>query len=538
MNPQAIKLALLLNDSQFPVDKEARPTGPGNGNAGLFSDLLRQAMKPADGHLPAAGNSSNTNEIRPDWLEYFHNKLIQMGTPVKDLSISRKALPYLKGILVGHGYSESAAAGILDKIFQGGSGHEIKLAELFERLSDLNLPSKKKSLQPSIEIAAIPYLEASLLRLGLDQVAVRTVMDQAMERGGQLSLGRLCQGLRRIMSQAPGSKQLSVDGDPADGIRGMLARAGLIDDGKADKGPISLERFIRMLEEKVAALTPRSQTEDEIRRNVDGLVENVLASKREKHGKSSEESFYAHKAKSLPDSDAQAGRETSGEWKTSTADVAMKSRMGEKVARLQERQDKLLCQAERPREAEAKGIEKGVKGQDKTAMACLFREAIIDHAAVQGGAVRKAAGPVIPAYVVNQVSRQIASSLGRGENHITIQLKPPHLGSVRIDMNIENSVLRVEMLTEHSSARDILISHIQELKESLIQQGVKLDRVDVQVSYNFGQSMAQARRGQHGFDRRGQGQRGGIGMFESLDDFQETMTAQMIRADALLDLMA
>lgn len=94
------------------------------------------------------------------------------------------------------------------------------------------------------------------------------------------------------------------------------------------------------------------------------------------------------------------------------------------------------------------------------------------------------------------------------------------------------------MTTEHDSVKEFLVSSIQELRDSLVQQGVKLERIDIQVNYDFGQSMAQARRGQNGFQRQRQEQRGGLSVVEGNLDVLETTTPRIIRADALVDLVA
>ena len=45
------------------------------------------------------------------------------------------------------------------------------------------------------------------------------------------------------------------------------------------------------------------------------------------------------------------------------------------------------------------------------------------------------------------------------------------------------------MTAEHQSVKELLLNNINELKEALVQHGVNLEKVDVQVNYNFGQSL-------------------------------------------------
>jgi hypothetical protein len=67
---------------------------------------------------------------------------------------------------------------------------------------------------------------------------------------------------------------------------------------------------------------------------------------------------------------------------------------------------------------------------------------------------------------------------------------------------------------------------------------VKLEKLDVQVNYNLGGSMAQAQRGQKEFERQREGQRGRPDGVTDNRDVSEKTTPRIIRADALLDLVA
>ena len=51
------------------------------------------------------------------------------------------------------------------------------------------------------------------------------------------------------------------------------------------------------------------------------------------------------------------------------------------------------------------------------------------------------------------------------------------------------------MTAEHHSVKELLLNNVNELKDALIQQGVKLEKMDVQVNYNFGQSLNASKEG-------------------------------------------
>jgi hypothetical protein len=60
---------------------------------------------------------------------------------------------------------------------------------------------------------------------------------------------------------------------------------------------------------------------------------------------------------------------------------------------------------------------------------------------------------------------------------------------------MKNNVLKVAIVSEHHAVKELLVSHVHELKEALLEQGIELQSVDVQIDYNFSQSMANAQKG-------------------------------------------
>ena len=94
-----------------------------------------------------------------------------------------------------------------------------------------------------------------------------------------------------------------------------------------------------------------------------------------------------------------------------------------------------------------------------------------------------------PSYLINQVGRQIARSIHNGKNVIKLQLKPPELGTIKIEVGIEDNRLRLSMITQDKIVKHILLSNIHELKEALVEQGIKPDKIDIQLDYNPDQSL-------------------------------------------------
>ena len=62
-------------------------------------------------------------------------------------------------------------------------------------------------------------------------------------------------------------------------------------------------------------------------------------------------------------------------------------------------------------------------------------------------------------------------------------------------MDIQDQTLRLSMTAEHHSVKELLLNNVHELKEALVQHGIKLEKVDVQINYNFGQSLNASKEG-------------------------------------------
>ena len=76
---------------------------------------------------------------------------------------------------------------------------------------------------------------------------------------------------------------------------------------------------------------------------------------------------------------------------------------------------------------------------------------------------------------------------------LRLHLKPPELGALRVEIDIKDGVLKLDMMAENQSAKDLLLSNVPELKDALIEQGIKLEKLDVQIHYGFNQTLANSK---------------------------------------------
>lgn len=110
----------------------------------------------------------------------------------------------------------------------------------------------------------------------------------------------------------------------------------------------------------------------------------------------------------------------------------------------------------------------------------------------------------LPAYVTDQVARQISKAVRNGDSEIRFHIKPPDMGRVELSIATTASGLKISILTEHSATRDMLMNQSTDLRTILADQGIRIEKMDVGLSGNFGQNMAQAR---HDSDQSGKGRK-------------------------------
>lgn len=91
--------------------------------------------------------------------------------------------------------------------------------------------------------------------------------------------------------------------------------------------------------------------------------------------------------------------------------------------------------------------------------------------------------------IVNQVVEQIKVSVKADTSSMEIQLNPEHLGKVNLSVVAKEGHITAQFVTENEMARQALEGQIQQLRETLGQQGLKVDEVEVTVSnFDFAQS--------------------------------------------------
>lgn len=83
--------------------------------------------------------------------------------------------------------------------------------------------------------------------------------------------------------------------------------------------------------------------------------------------------------------------------------------------------------------------------------------------------------------VIRQVVEEIKVTVKADTSSFEMQLNPEHLGKINLQVAAKNGVVTAQIATETLEAKEILQAQIATLKETLEQQGVKVEAVEVSV---------------------------------------------------------
>lgn len=96
--------------------------------------------------------------------------------------------------------------------------------------------------------------------------------------------------------------------------------------------------------------------------------------------------------------------------------------------------------------------------------------------------------------ILDQVTEKLEVSLFDNKSEMVIKLKPNDLGNVTVKITIENGVMNAKFLAESVKVKETLESNLNNLKESLKEQGLNVQDLNVSVdsgrsqNHNFSQN--------------------------------------------------
>ncbi len=95
--------------------------------------------------------------------------------------------------------------------------------------------------------------------------------------------------------------------------------------------------------------------------------------------------------------------------------------------------------------------------------------------------------------IANQIIERIRVTIQPEQTSMELQLNPEHLGKVNLSVQSKNGVMTAQFVVQNEISREAIESQLHTLKETLDQQGIKVEAIEVTVAaYSFQQNKESA----------------------------------------------
>ncbi|MFO7748844.1 MAG: flagellar hook-length control protein FliK [Desulfobacteraceae bacterium] len=494
--------------------------------------------------ITAMGNlfSSLTRDLEKGdavgFLDKFKQFLEMAGNDTDKMVINSRGASALEELFVKAGFPEKQVSDLLADLQAESSDGEIPVFDFLSGLSDMEVQKRDdgdfENGDTLLAVSDLPFIETVMTALGVPEEIFEKIISDAKVKDRGISLDRLIQGLQTL-EKAAFIKGIDFSADPQQqkGVDSLLSGLGMDRTGSGQK-PLTLEDFTAGLEKmgRASKSAPDVQLPakdggtgkesskqtllDSVLNSIEksssspGLQEELQVKEEKNRTALDFQKMKSEKQISLGAFFSKQDDQKILEKSFSAREGGLEKELATLLTKLEhapgDRQKNTVSfdsgkggealLAGGNKKTEVKGLDTGQSAGGESRGGDMNR----------GGAQMVKAKPqarTLPSYVTNQVGKNLARAVNRGDSELRLQLKPPELG--RIIMKIENlgDSLKVSVVTENHSAKEILAMHVNDLKTTLSQSGVHLKSFDVEMGSDFQQSMADARQqsGNHGSNR-------------------------------------
>ena len=496
---EAILAEIASNQSGLQNIKTSSSTAAVRNTAAEPQESARN-VKQADlgqstGQRAASGATLSDNSP----IQKLRQSLEESDEPLESFSVSAEDKPKLKAVLVKSGFSEKQAEEIVKR--SSDEDGEINLGVFFNVLGEYQ-PIEGPTF--AINSEDLPLLIQVLNDMGIPDDDIRQWAANLPTADGKI----LVQGLNHIFQKA-GTKS---DGKTVDTsvLKDLLGKLGLTDsevttlvtqaaDGEGKTDPSKILSVLQQAADKqdlgmaqaMKELAARMKITPVTKKAGGGNKLSAASEIRAKVVKALQESTGAaigdeQELKSVLKAVAEQTAKTTGLVDSGDA--------GQAASKHQNALDQ-ASQAQAQINQAAKTMAAAQSANNETAGSKAAKAETIqaDAAkAVAGQAAAKAvtgqaaqttqARGTLPSYVVRQVSDQIVQMVQKQQNTLNLKLKPANLGDLNLEISVKDGSVKAVMITETVAAKHALDAGLDQLKQLLGQQGLKLDRLEVMVN--------------------------------------------------------
>ena len=543
----------------------------GNIDGPDFKEFWRMAQKISN-HT-ASGIIGNAKASGPDkefYVDQLRKALLAKGKPLNKMTIGQEDIALLKEFLVHLGVSKEKAEQIIKNLTEKHPGGAIPLSQFIQQIADLDIPEGASMNRPHVKPSAVPHLESALRAMGLSPKEVENVFTGTRDDGGGLDLTKLTTNLKAFLQETTEGSGIKNRRVVFDRVSDNLEKIGLPISIKEKPDQISIRDLMAAWERMTDTGDKEEPLPADLRGLIDRILQKVSLTNEIPESQSSLTSLGKFKGgletltEKISEHDALfktvAPTEKKAFFKKASPLKSVDTTTHKNpLIRSAGKETKSVIHApkssgspisgkrlESPLELNHDhGSDTGRKAESFSVQSEKTNFSIPGHTndpsfpnAVQ--TVKMSQTPVknvLPAQLIDRVGKQISRSLQRGDRIIRIQLKPPELGTVKVAMDLKENVLKLGMIIENSSVKELLLANANELRDALIEQGVKLEKIDVQIGNHSNPTFGDLKEGPTGEQR---GSQGGKTYLPPTEDYlTDTLTEQSLTfyGDQRVDLV-
>ncbi len=565
INPVILKfMSSLLNSTDSKSDM---PSASGEGGK-HFSLDMQNALRTFSNQSASVGHESPKTNCASNekgykyYLESFKKTLLAKGKPLSEIFLKEKDFPLVKKFLLQCGFSSKQIDGFLKNLKSNSPDGQINLSYFFQKASELESPEDRANHDKTIASNAVPYIESILRDFQFTPKEVDNLISYAKTEGGGLDLEQFVTKLKEINSRRTVADNNVTDGNLCQKIISKMEMAGLSVKNKEKIDQISPKDFIASLEQTSDNVNKNNSQSSEINKTLAGLVKRISGPDQrmtsasavkvasnydftnsliEEQTDQNHNHLFDKKLKSSSEQMADKDEVISSSIQQKGGKITHRAQLLANASRSKQRAEMFSDLNKKiglmnPVEKENNHIQVKIAPVDAPSNTATLNFANTVNA---GPSNSRASGAYyLTASLIDQVGKQISRSILTGDRIVRLRLKPPELGTLNIKMDMKDDTLRIGMIAEHHSVKELLLNNIHQLREALLQQGVKLDTVDVQIDYSFGQSLNGSKQGTHSGSEPGRDfNEKGLDT-NSLAQGVSAVPAHMISKTKLLDLVA
>lgn len=457
-NPMILELVPSLFNGH--TSGNANPLKSGEGDGHFLTDMQKALCASKNNAFHKTDRISKLNTTADNkgskyYLELLKKELLAQGKPLNKTFLNKDDLPLIQKFLLQCGFSHEKVEQLLKDLKANNPNGKIDLSQILLKMSELEGQKRKEDQDKILSSSAVPYIESILREFDLTPKELDSVFSKARIKGGGLDFHKFLEKLKEIRNQRPLADKSTVN-------------------------QTSLEDFIASLERITANTGKEKGRAADINHTLDKILERVEFSERRQLYNSSVKMSSKY---NFTDSSLEKVKIRM----KSDADTLTHSEKADSMSKLNKQVELINSMKKEGYHVDKKAQQLSItKNTEVFNITNTFKT-------IESG--EKSFRGYLPTSLVEQIGKQISRSLLRGSQVVTLQLKPPDLGTVRIRIDIKDHTLKLNMVAEHQSIKELLLNNVHELKESLVQHGVKLEKIDVQVNSNFGQSLNASKEG-------------------------------------------